>query len=240
MNEVMNPKAVDAGRGAGWITDGFGYFKANPLAWIGALFLFFVLAVVLSIIPLLSLVLNVLFPVVMGGFMLGCRAQDQGNPFRVKHLFAGFSHPGFSRLVILGVLFFVASIVLMVLVFIMMFTLMGGAGLLDQLQSGQIDTIIHNPQPILLAVLVGASLAMPLLMAEWFAPAVVVFQDQSPVDAMVASFRGCLVNVMPFTVYGVVGLLLMVIACIPLMLGYVILLPVLMASIYAAYKDIYE
>ena len=247
MNEInsrlTDPKTVAAGRGAGWVTDGFGIFKSSPLAWIGAYIIFFILVMVISLIPLLSVLLNIFFPVIMGGFMLGCREQEQGGAFRVDHLFAGFTQPCFGRLVILGVLFFVASILLvslMILIFGMLFFLMGGTGLIEQIQNGQVEQAFSDPRPILLACLIGALLAMPLLMAEWFAPALITFQESSPVDAMVASFRGCLVNVMPFLVYGVVGFVLMIIAALPLMLGYIVLLPVLTASVYTGYRDIFE
>ena len=245
MNEanstLINPKGVPTGRGIGWITDGFGHFKSSPLAWIGAVIVFIILVIVVQLIPLLgSLLINIFFPVFVGGLMLGCREQDQGGAFRIDHLFAGFSQPCFGRLAILGVLYFIASIILVVLMFIMLFFLLGGTGLIEQFQSGQLEQALSDPKPILLASLIGALIAMPLLMAEWFAPVLVAFQDISPINAMIMSFKACLVNVMPFFIYGIIGFILFIIATIPLFLGYLILMPVLFASVYVAYKDIFE
>jgi uncharacterized membrane protein len=62
----------------------------------------------------------------------------------------------------------------------------------------------------------------------------------TPVEAMKASFAGCLRNVVPFLVYGVIGLLLAIVASIPLGLGWLVLVPVAIASIYASYCDIFE
>jgi uncharacterized membrane protein len=76
-------------------------------------------------------------------------------------------------------------------------------------------------------------------MAVWFAPALVVFQGKSAVDAMKESFSGCMRNVMPFLIYGVVMLVFSVLASIPLLLGWLVLGPVLAASLYTSYKDIY-
>jgi uncharacterized membrane protein len=56
---------------------------------------------------------------------------------------------------------------------------------------------------------------------------------------MQESFTGCLRNIVPFLVYGVVMLGLGIVACIPLMLGWLVLGPVLAASLYTSYKDIY-
>jgi uncharacterized membrane protein len=57
---------------------------------------------------------------------------------------------------------------------------------------------------------------------------------------MKASFAGCLRNVVPFLVYGVVGVLLAIVASIPFGLGWFVLLPVTIASLYASYCDIFE
>jgi uncharacterized membrane protein len=77
-------------------------------------------------------------------------------------------------------------------------------------------------------------------MAVWFAPALVVLRGIEPLDAMRLSFNGCLRNFVPFLVYGLVGLLLAIVATIPLMLGWLVLGPVTIASLYTSYCDIYE
>src|SRR6185436_6154227 len=90
----------------------------------------------------------------------------------------------------------------------------------------------------LLAVLLILALMLPLFMAIWFAPPLVVFQGLGAIEAMKASFTGCLRNVMPFLLYGVVLLIFGVLASIPMGLGWLVLLPVTAASIYTAYRDI--
>jgi uncharacterized membrane protein len=82
-------------------------------------------------------------------------------------------------------------------------------------------------------------LFIPLLMAFWFAPALVVHNEVPAFEAMKLSFIGCLRNIMPFLVYGLCALVLSLIAMIPLFLGMLVLSPVLVASIYVAYKEIY-
>ena len=76
-------------------------------------------------------------------------------------------------------------------------------------------------------------------MAYWFAPVLIVLHGMSPVEAMKTSFMGCLYNILPFLVYGVVAMVLFFIAMIPLMLGLLVLVPMLIASVYIAYRDIY-
>ena len=90
-----------------------------------------------------------------------------------------------------------------------------------------------------LALLVVLALALPLYMALWFAPSLVVFNNLKPFDAMKASFLACLKNLVPFLLYGVIMLVLCMIAAIPLGLGFLVLGPVAIASIYAGYRDIF-
>jgi uncharacterized membrane protein len=56
---------------------------------------------------------------------------------------------------------------------------------------------------------------------------------------MKTSFSGCLRNLLPFLVYGVVMLVLAVLATLPIGLGWLILGPMLSASVYTSYRDIY-
>jgi uncharacterized membrane protein len=76
-------------------------------------------------------------------------------------------------------------------------------------------------------------------MALWFAPSLVVFNNLKPVDAMKASFLACLKNIVPFLLYGIVLIVLCFVAAIPLGLGFLVLGPVAIASIYTGYRDIF-
>jgi uncharacterized membrane protein len=58
-------------------------------------------------------------------------------------------------------------------------------------------------------------------------------------EAMKSSFRGCLKNVVPFLLYGIVGLVLAIIAIIPVGLGFLVLGPVMWGSMYSSYRDIF-
>jgi uncharacterized membrane protein len=80
---------------------------------------------------------------------------------------------------------------------------------------------------------------VPLLMFYWFAPALVMMHNAPPVEAMKASFTGCLRNIMPFLLYGLVMCVLGFFAAIPFGLGLLVWFPLAIASTYAAYRDIY-
>ena len=66
-----------------------------------------------------------------------------------------------------------------------------------------------------------------------------MLHELAPIAALKASFVACLNNWIPFLIYSVVLLVLCVVAAIPAGLGYLVLLPVLAASVYTAYRDIF-
>jgi uncharacterized membrane protein len=92
---------------------------------------------------------------------------------------------------------------------------------------------------VVLAWLVALALSIPIYMALWFAPALVVLREMPPLEAIKASFLGCLKNILPFLVYSIVLMVLGIVAAIPLGLGWLVLGPTLIASVYISYRDIY-
>src|SRR5258706_2111859 len=214
---VPGGRGVGSGRGWDWIAEGWALFRAAPWMWIALVLVSFVIVVVLGVIPFVGgLALSLLGPVFFGGIMIGCRSLDEGGGLDVGHLFAGFKErPG--PLIALGAIYLVASIAIFVVA-----ALVTGASVFGMLAGGMQDpaAVAAALTTFALLALVLLALSMPLLMAIWFAPALVVFHNLGPVEAMKQSFTGCLRNVVPFLVYGVVMLLLGVLASIPFGLGW--------------------
>ena len=232
----VSPRAVDAGRGWDWIVEGFDLFKKAPVNWILNIVIFVVCAVVIGVIPMIGTLANMLLTqIFMGGLMLGCRALDEGGKLEIEHLFAGFSNRA-GDLVVLGVLTLVGWIV----AFVPAFLIVGGGTFMSMIMSGGPGFHLGAMGlTFLLGMLVAMALALPLYMALWFAPALIVLNGLKPVDAMKASFSGCLKNIVPFLVYGVVMLVLCFVAAIPFGLGFLVLGPVAIGSMYKGYRDIF-
>jgi uncharacterized membrane protein len=77
------------------------------------------------------------------------------------------------------------------------------------------------------------------MMAYWFAPALIAMEGMSALSAMKLSFLGCLRNILPFLLYGVLALVMFFIGAIPVGLGLLVVMPVMTASMYTAFRDIY-
>jgi hypothetical protein len=229
---LAEARKVEAGRGLSWIGEGWSLYREAPGMWVGLILILGVIFIVLSMIPLVNLLVSLVMPVFVGGLMIGCRdlARDEG--LELSHLFAGFK-THFGKLVLAGVIYGVGSLVVMAAVMIAM---VGSAGL--SVMTGAQPTGA-DPMNVLLAVLVAMGLIIPLVMSIWFAPALIVFHDLTAMEAMILSFKGCLRNILPFLLYGVVLLVLSFVASIPLMLGWLVLGPVMVAAQYSAYRDIF-
>lgn len=232
---IPGGRAVAAGQGWSWIAQSWDLFKRQPGLWIGVSITLFVILLVLALIPLLGPLANsLLWPVLSAGLLIGCRALAEGGRLEFGHLFAGFRER-FGTLIAVGAISLGISFAIGILVALVMglgmFTMFGGG-------PGP-DAPPEAMMTMALAVLVMFALLLPLVMALWFAPALVVFHERGPVEAMKESFVGCLKNIVPFLVYGLIGLVFMVLASIPLGLGWLVLGPVLIASVYASYRDIF-
>ena len=108
----MEARQVSAGNAWGWIVGGFNLFRQNPVIWIALFFIYLLVAMVLSIIPLVGpIVLNLLAPVFMAGFMLGCRALEMDEELEINHLFAGFKN-NTAQLVTVGGIYLVGAILI--------------------------------------------------------------------------------------------------------------------------------
>jgi uncharacterized membrane protein len=238
-------RQVPAANGWKWIVEGWALFARAPGVWIGIMFIF-LLIMLLAFIPIVGSIASiVLSPVFSAGFVLGCRALEEGKALKVGHLFAGFRER-FGTLVSVGFLYLAANLVIGLIA-----GLVSGAkpvaaisdsleavgklaaGLVQAALAGEVSLIV------LLALLVALALLIPVLMAIWFAPCLVVFQHQGAGQALRASFAGCLRNFVPFLVYGLILLVPAILASIVLGLGWLVLGPVMLASMYTSYKDIY-
>lgn len=226
---------MPAGRGWAWIAEGFALFGRSPGIWILTYLLFGVISSAISFLPLVSIATYVISPIFVGGLMLGCERLDQGHNFEVRDLFAGFSTNG-GKLAGVGGLFLggmllILGVVLMILLPTAVLPALGQLG--------------HGPPPssaiigVLIGVIVSLLLLVPLLMAVWLAPALIVFHDVEIMDSLLLSFRAGVRNGWPLTVYGLAMLVLMLLGVLPLLLGLLVVGPLTFTSTYAAYRDIF-
>ena len=231
-------RTLPAGEGWTWIVQGWRLFARSPLMWILSLLIVIVAMIVIGLVPILGhIVVNVLQAVIAGGYAVACRSLEQGGDFELEQLFAGF-RTRFTSLLIVGLVLLAGTIVIL-----LVFAAFVGFSILPVLFSGDqvaiSSAVMNSIMSILLGGLVAAALFVPLTAAYWFAPALVILSGMGPLEAMKESFIGCMRNFVPFLVYGIVMFVFAIVAAIPLGLGYLVFVPVAIASVYAGYRGIF-
>jgi uncharacterized membrane protein len=93
--------------------------------------------------------------------------------------------------------------------------------------------------PLLLGGFISLILAGLLLSAYWFAPALVAMHNVPPAKAMMASLGATFRNVGPFLVFGLVMFFFLLVAMIPFGLGLLVWAPVMIASGYFSYREVF-
>lgn len=234
------PRKLAAGRGTEWIGEGYGLFRQSPGTWIGILLIWLLISGALSAVPGLTVVGSFLNPVFSAGILLGCASLARSEGLRVEHLFAGFRSGRLGPLLMLTV-----WTVLLTLALLLVVGLLFGVPAFSALKAlppgaspGEIVVALGFGRIALVAIAL-ATAGVVIAMATWFAVPLIVFRGLTSLEAMKASFRACLANWLPLTVYGLVMLVIFVLACVPLLLGLLVAVPVAMASVYTSYRDIF-
>lgn len=232
------PRRVPMSHGWLWLQQGFSMVFASPVAWIGALLIWTVLNVILNAVPLVNLLSALLAPVLMGGLMAGARIQENSGRFQVESLFAGFSRKT-GPLFLVGLLYMVGFIAIGLVMLLVAGSFLWLADQIPGPAREVASQVAATPFPWLGGLLV-LGLTVGLMMTYWFAPALVMIDDIPPLRAMGLSFLACLRNLLPFVLYTVITLVLSFLAALPFLLGLLIVLPVIVASAYTAYRDIFR
>ena len=232
-----------AGEGKTWMIAGWAWFKLWPIPWMGMTALAFLVLMALGSLPYVgSYLVELLSPFLVAGYMSASRAAADDQPVTFLHLGAGFRGEARIPLAIIGAIYLVG-----ILFVDMVMRGMGGEGFQQLAQLAQApqrltpeaaQAIIDQALP---AILTGLLLLTPLVMATWYAPALVLFNGFSPTNGLWWSLWACAVNWRPLLLYSMLlGLVGVVAVLIPFGLGLLVFLPWVMASTYAAYRAMFQ
>lgn len=243
---MMQPQRCDAGRGVDWIRDGWRAFAARPGMWILLCVVFALVLVALQWIwwigPLIS---QLIAPALSGGLLIAARNALAGERVEIGQLFAPLIDERMRNpVLVLGALFLLANVIIVLLVAIVaLATGVGPAMHAAAMGGGTMPmdpgTMMQLGLGALLLVLIGVALWLPVFLLFYYAVPLVLFADVAPVAALGLSVRGILRNIMPLLVLSVLWLVLSVLASLPLLLGWLVLLPMTCGAWYASYRDVF-
>jgi len=177
-----------------------------------------------------------------GGLMLAARKTEQGTPPAIGDLFAGFQS-SLGPLATGGALLVIAA-ALVVWGALAVVGIGAAIGALESAMSGNLALLFGLFATFALVTLVALLLLLPVCMAAWLSPALIVLRQQPPVEALKTSLAACWANLGALSVYGLLWIAAAIVATVPLFLGWLVLVPLagpMMAlSAYAMYQDLFE
>lgn len=249
----MQARIVGAGRGARWLAEGWQLFRGAPLGWLAAVFGYWLIMTLVSLVPLLGVAAAaILVPAFSVGFMAIARATSRGAPAELALLFDGLRHEVRAQL-LLGVIYLLCIA-----------ALLGASSLADDgalarwmLTGKRPDEEVLQSQGFVAALLVAALLYVPVMAAFWFAPPLAAWHSTGAAKALFFSLAASLMNWRAFLAYGAVtAIVTLVIPFVVLTLLtltgalrfpaaslvfplLLIVLPTLFASFYASYRDVF-
>jgi uncharacterized membrane protein len=237
-------RRIEAGQGATWWGDGWRLFKAAPLLWIAIVLVWLVVSVALTQAGTVGNIASMLLtPVLSAGVLMAARDQDRGGALRFEELFAGFGGGRLAPLLILGLFNFVLTAIVLAIIAAAVVGIVGYAGLQMFLANDVLDLASTDLTGLAFTILLLSPLLLIgfalISMAFWFAPGLVAVNRIAPAAALWLSFRANLTNIGAMLIYGVIGVVFIILASAPLGLGWIVLGPVMAGSWYATWRDVF-
>jgi hypothetical protein len=230
------PRQVPARAGFEWVTGAFRLFVKSPLMLAVAAGIFLGAVLILQFIPYIGPGLSeIVTPMIVAGFMRAFRTIDEGEDPELPQLLAGFQ----THAIPLAIVGSVYLAVLIAILFVMKQLGVDYEALLNSLQQGaRPEDIAGQLEGKLPLLLLGTALVIPALAATWYAPALIVFGNAQPLQAMGLSLKACMRNWAALLVNGLALFPVLLIALIPLF-GMLVVVPVMLGSTYLGYQAMF-
>jgi hypothetical protein len=176
-------------------------FSAHRLGWISMLAGYYVALIVVDVVPWIGVfIAPMIKPVLSVGFLAAAWTQQRGGKPSLRMLLRGFG-ANLAALLPLGFIFVVGiSIAIAATALIdggrLLEMLYGAAPAADADPTGAARSVQQTlaSTNVQLAMLFGVLCALPTILALWWAPALVVFQDAPLLAALGASLRAAIAN----------------------------------------------
>lgn len=192
-----------ARQGLAWLRTAYNMFSQHRGAWVMLVLAYFIALMLIRLVPYVGpFAMTILKPVFAVGLLAAAWHQERGGVPQIADLFRGF-RTNLRALLVIGV-FFVAGITIAVYAS----ALVDDGRLRELIATGgslseeQLAARLADPR-LTFGMMFSALIALPVVVATWWAPALVVFQDATAFAALGASLRAAMANWKALAMYGV-------------------------------------
>lgn len=252
---MIDVRKMPAGRGAGWVGDGWRIFAASPGMWMVLVIVWFLISIALQTVPLAGMLAGLFVaPILGGGLLLAAEDVRNGREIDVGTLFRPLTDLRTRNpMLVLGGIYLGANVAVLLAC---MLVLIGGVGVAviqngmlaqpgritpGQFDPGQIDPsmLLAMGGVVLLVFLLILTLMLLITVLFYFAIPLVAFGRCEPGKAIATGTRALLRNWAPLTILGLLYIPLSLLATLPLLLGWLVLAPMTVGMWYASYRDVF-
>ena len=191
-----------ARQGMVWLRQALRMFNQHRLAWVVLLLAYYLVLLVTRALPFIGpWAMTIIKPVLAVGLLAAAWNQERGKAPALRLIVQGF-RANLWALLPIGV-FFVIGITAAVFGS----SLVDGGKLIEFITNSanttdaELQKSLEDPQ-LQFGMLFAALLSLPVLVATWWAPALIVFQDAGPGAALLTSMRAAFANWRPLAIYG--------------------------------------
>ncbi len=248
MIEQQPYRIVPASQGYFWVKNGTELLRDNFGRWLLLFLLYFLLAMLSSVHVTTVFIFNVFSPVFWGGIFLAGVATLSKLEWSAAILFEALKKHStelFKLGLIMTSLNFLIGFVLLselsaLIDFEEFYKVMDAVGKTgDQELLVQFFSDPEVVQQILLSILVAMLVSMPIMMAGWFAPVLIMEKGLSPLVALRLSFQACTANFKAFLIYGLVTMIMALFVIMSMYIALLFVGPLFFTSYYVSYEDIF-
>jgi uncharacterized membrane protein len=220
-----------------YISQGFNIFGKNAGLFIGYLLVYFMISIVLGLIPLIGSIGSLLISgALAAGFIIVAEKTAKGDYVSFSNFFDGFKD--WVNLFLVGLISGLLVVLAVIPAIAYLFITIG----LDGLVGGGFDGY-SNPFSALTAInilifilLIFAALFVAIFFI--YAPLFVVFEKMQAWDSIVASAKLVSKNIVMHFIFLIAWLFIFLISAIPLGLGLLVTIPAYQCALYAAWSNI--
>ena len=235
LEPAIRVRDVRSSRGPAWLAGGWGLFRRAPMVWMGLSAGWMLITLALVLVPVVGgVAANLLQPVFFASFAIAARKQLAGEAPEMGDLFLGFKRP-LRPLVNLGAILLLAEIGIFFLM-----SLLGLPGVGDSDEVVTVTDYVRALEGKEWILVVGLALTAVVKGALWFAPALLAFHELSTAHAIRWSLFAALSNLGAMLAYGVALTVVFVAGALPWGLGLLVVIPMMVASTYTGYADVFE
>lgn len=232
---LAEPRFCKMSWGISWIIKPFEMFKDNFSVWLAVGLISCVASLIGAYVPIIEAFFKVISIIIIGVIILICAAQAQNEDLDFTELWLKLKVQ-LRPLIILSLLFVVGVGIVLIPLLILF-------GFVSVTASLDIEAIKLQEYPmgaLIFSAIVSLVLFLLLLMAMWFAPALIILHGLDPKIAMKSSLKGFLANLLPMIAYSLIGgIILLFFLNITLGFGIIVALPWIMMNHYISYRDVW-